>query len=449
MVDLYERQVSRCKAPADRVKALARAAQVAAERDQVERARGFLDLALSGTPAEEALLTLEEAARETDLKTGNTRLGRALSDALANAGQGARDGGRTRGSLLRRAAQIAHHDLGDVEQALAWLGEALVTHVEAPTLDALEELAREIGDLRRAESTISKALEEVFDGPLVRQLLARRAKLRRGDLNDRSGAAADLKKLHDLSPSDHAVADELTALLTSLGDYRGLVQLFEDQILRGKDTAVRAELARKVARMWEEELSDPREAADAWRRVLRLKQGDPDAVAGLERAKANMLKKPEPASEHELTPPPSSRPEPAPPIPQSKLSQHDEISDEAPSPSSEPTPLPSGAPGDHPVAASGHDDFAASTSGAHTSDEPPPEASTAMDHVGLAPGSPVGLDLPDAGAPPAAPSEDVVFDDDVIAADDLVVEVDDKAAARAEEPAKPAKRSIPPPLPRG
>jgi hypothetical protein len=70
-----------------------------------------------------------------------------------------------------------------------------------------------------------------------------------------------------------------------------MVHLFEDQILRGKQPESRLELARKVARLWEEMLADPREAADAWRRVLRMKSGDPEATAGLERAKANMLKR--------------------------------------------------------------------------------------------------------------------------------------------------------------
>src|SRR5581483_1069595 len=127
-------------------------------------------------------------------------------------------------------------------------------------------------------------------------LLARRAKLRREQLDDKTGAAADLKKLHDLSPNDQQVMDELSGLLTELGDYRGMVQLYEDQILRGKDMNARAELARKVARMWEEQLADPREAADAWRRVLRMKKDDPEALSGLERAKSNMLKKPDPSA---------------------------------------------------------------------------------------------------------------------------------------------------------
>jgi hypothetical protein len=80
-------------------------------------------------------------------------------------------------------------------------------------------------------------------------------------------------------------------LYEEIGDYKGMVQLIEDQILRGKDPAVRTDLARKVARLWEERLSDAREAADAWRRVLRMKAGDPEATAGLDRAKSNMLKR--------------------------------------------------------------------------------------------------------------------------------------------------------------
>ncbi len=302
----------------DRTRARSRAAaQVAGQRSQLDRARGFYELALSGSPADETLDVLSESAREGDEKFGGEKLRRALCAAMASGGQGARDGGRTRGALLRRAATISHRDLNDLEQSFTWLGDALVAHVEAVTLDALDALGREVGALRRSEASITRALAEVFDGPLVRQLLGRRAKLRREDLDDKSGAATDLKKLHDLSPTDQAVMDDLSGLLTELGDYRGMVQLYEDQILRGKDMSARAELARKVARMWEEQLQDPREAADAWRRVLRMKQGDAEATAGLERAKTNMLKKPDPDASDAYAPPklqqslPPAPPEPA------------------------------------------------------------------------------------------------------------------------------------------
>ncbi|MEO5731612.1 MAG: hypothetical protein ABI134_32690, partial [Byssovorax sp.] len=216
------------------------------------------------------------------------------ADALAAGGQGSRDGGRTRGALLRRAATIAHRDLVDVNKAFGWLGDALITHVDDASLEALEQLGREVDDIQRVEATLSRALDEVFDGPLVRKLLHRRAKLRRDVVGDRKGAAVDLKKLHDLSPADLDVMNDLSSLLLELGDHRGMIQLYEDQILRGRDPALRAELARKVARIWEEDIGDAREAADAWRRVLRMKAGDTEATAGLERAKAGKLKRPAP-----------------------------------------------------------------------------------------------------------------------------------------------------------
>src|SRR5262249_5088414 len=63
VIDLYERQVSRCRAPADRLVALARAAQVAAERGVSDRARSFFELALGGGLQEETIAALESAAR--------------------------------------------------------------------------------------------------------------------------------------------------------------------------------------------------------------------------------------------------------------------------------------------------------------------------------------------------------------------------------------------------
>jgi hypothetical protein len=140
---------------------------------------------------EETLQTLEEVAKSSDARRGDTRLTETLAESLAAGGQGSRDGGRTRGALLRRAAQLAYRDLKDVERAFKWVGDAIVTHVDDAGLDALDELSAEVGDLKRSETVLARALEEVFDGPLVRKLLARRAELRRDKLDDRQGAAAD------------------------------------------------------------------------------------------------------------------------------------------------------------------------------------------------------------------------------------------------------------------
>jgi tetratricopeptide (TPR) repeat protein len=512
VVDLYERQVTRCKSPGDRADALARAAQIAAARGQNDRARGFFDLALSSTPSDEVVAMLESAARSGDGVTGGDQLRRALCAALEAGGQGARDGGRTRGALLRRAALITHLELKDLDEAFVLFGVALVAHVDPLTLDALEALAQQIGEPRRAEETLSHVLEEVFDGPLVRQLLARRAKLRRQPLGDTAGAAADLKKLHDLSPNDAQVLGELTALLTELGDYRGMVRVFEDQIVRGKDMNARAELARKVARMWESELSDPREAADAWRRVLRMKQSDPEATAGLERAKANMLKSLEPGSEpRPATQPPPGGASAASPRPEAPPAAAGDVPTPAPE-GDRPTPVPT-ADVATPLAASV--DAAAS---AHATEGTSIESTTrlVLEAVDMGPGLPapavetepphsgdgederdltnldalgsalaaeaavtapppvdassVGIDFGDttyphaAAASPPTESELVIdvdasgetsaidVDEDILVADEMAELVDDDEPEKdAKEPPLPgqAKRSVPPPLPRG
>jgi hypothetical protein len=350
-IDLYERQVGRAKAPADRLRALARAAQIAAEKGAIERARGFFEIALAGGVSDDALSSLEDAARDADGEGVEMR--RTLAQALSAGGQGSRDGGRTRAALLRRAAVIAHRVLNDVDQAFVWLGDATIAHVDASSLDALDALGAEVGEMVRVETVLTRALGEVFDGPLVRQLLARRANLRKSKLDNKIGAAQDLKKLHDLSPSDLGVMDELAALLTELGDFRGMVQLLEDQILRSKDQTLRADIARKVATLWEERLGDAREAADAWRRVLRMKPGDADAQAGLERAKSNQLRKadgpataPISIAATSLTPPSSPPPAPASAKPASSGARTG--SAPPPPPSKPPPPPRSARPGSGP-----------------------------------------------------------------------------------------------------
>jgi hypothetical protein len=298
VIDLFERQVLRCKKPDDRIDALARAAMVAAGRGAADRAREFFGTALSGGVQESNIAVLERAAREADASSGAGQplVLRTLVESLAAGGQNSRDGGRTRAALLRRAAQLAHLELGDTEAAFAWLSEAVIASADDATMDALEKLAAEVGEPRRLDAALGRALEEVFDGPVVRKLLRKRADQRLGVLADKAGAAEDLKRLHDLAPADQDLTKELAQILTELGNHRGMIELYEDQILRGRQPHVRAELARKVALLWEESLGDAREAADAWRRVLRMKAGDKEALAGVERCKSGRVLKPSPGA---------------------------------------------------------------------------------------------------------------------------------------------------------
>ncbi|HEU4409648.1 MAG TPA: hypothetical protein VFS43_30615 [Polyangiaceae bacterium] len=308
--DVLERYAERAPKPKDRGRAFVRAARFAAERGLAPRAAALFERAVvsagQGGLNDEALSALEEGARK-----GGRELVSALAQAFARAGHAFVDGGRARALLLRRAALLARSDLDDLEQAFHWLADAVVSHSEPSSLEALDALAQQTGDHALLDKAYGRALAGVVDGPAVRSLLHRRARVRRERLGDLPGALEDLKRLYELSPSDPAVVDSLKSLLAELGDERGTIRLLEDQIARSRDPALRAELAKTIARLCEERLDDPREAADAWRRVLRLQAGDPEAQEGLARAKAAMTQA---GIEHEPSiPPPPPRTSSLPP----------------------------------------------------------------------------------------------------------------------------------------
>jgi hypothetical protein len=234
------------------------------------------------------------------------------------------------------------------------------------------------------------------------------------------------------------------------------------------------ELARKVARMWEELLSDPREAADAWRRVLRMKAGDPDATEGLERAKANMLRRPEPSSQVDVSAPrvPDTAGRST-PVPQAEIAPIREERTDRPAfafPEAEPEaaaePMAAANVSQTPVPG---DDEPQREDRDTTPNEPKtkkrkskrPRATDEHAMGGAEAGSEVQQkqEVTVVGPPPLAlqlesrnePAPDEV---EVVLADDLaeMIEIED-ASAEPEEPAKAqpgnGKRSIPPPLPRG
>ena len=464
VVDLYERQVSRCKAPADRIAALARAAQVAGARDLVDRARGFFDIALSGSPADESLSLLEKAARDADAESKGERMQTTLCEAFASAGQGARDGGRTRGSLLRRAASLAHNSLSNTERAFELLGEALVTHVEPASLDALESLAREVNDLRRAEATLTRALGEVFDGPLVRLLLARRAKLRRHDLDDRPGAAVDLKKLHDLSPGrperlgrSGPAPHVARRLPRPGGPLRGSDPARQG---RGRPRRPRAQgredvggAARRPSRGGRCLAAGAASQAQRPRRHAGPRSRQVEHAEEAEHgARASESEPPSSPPSGSAKPPSSVKPAPsAAPPKEDEPAEEAKASDEAEAGASD------GSPTDRP-AAPPDAEAAAHEEGAQPSAEPTSAEAgaaesgpTAETDGAITKPPPPGMtvDAPEIPAPPSplASSEDVVFDDDEeMAADDMIMDVEEAAPEKPSTP--PVKRSIPPPLPR-
>jgi hypothetical protein len=206
------------------------------------------------------------------------------------------------------------------------------------------------------------------------------------------------------------------------------VHVLEDQILRHKDPQARAELARKVARLWEERLKDPREAADAWRRVLRMKAGDADAQAGLERAKTAMLSQRE---AEEAAPPLSSsdegeeQPPELPPLAEAHAEQEQIIGAES--------------DGEQEAEAASDEEIVPANTDEDETFDGSRELAEDTDHAGMA----RTREIEAAHAGDAANGEETADQEDILAVDesDLVDEVDlVEELEEAPEPPRAPKR---------
>jgi hypothetical protein len=157
VVGLYERQVARCAAPSERRDALASAAVVAARAGSLARCKRFLALGIAASADDEDISRIESAAAVVDAELGGTTVRRLFAEALGAAVSMMRDGGRRQSALLRRAALVAHRDLGDIDRAVEWFGEALFARVDASLVATISQLSAQVAQLRLAVAALARS----------------------------------------------------------------------------------------------------------------------------------------------------------------------------------------------------------------------------------------------------------------------------------------------------
>ncbi len=220
------------------------------------------------------------------------------------------------------AERLANHTTdGRVAEALARLGGARGLPTHRAIVAALERLGAD-GSLRiMALAALIAAHPEVAQEANLTAELDRVTVLQRA-LEHASGpgseaigvalvdalvaatrleeAQAVAQTLVDGSPVHRELLEHI---LESRGLVHELVASLEKRWSLEKDTPRRIAIARHIAESLEDASGDPREVADAWRRVLRLDPKDGEATAALERAKSRSLGSVPRAS---APPPPSS-----------------------------------------------------------------------------------------------------------------------------------------------
>ncbi|MBI5534820.1 MAG: hypothetical protein HY898_18990 [Deltaproteobacteria bacterium] len=150
---LYERQVARSSGRTARIAALASAVGVAARNGLMPQCKRLFLLGVSVSGEDSDILPLEREAIEVDNALGGTTVRRAYTEALVEAAATVRGGELRRGALLRKAALIAHRDLGDIAQAFDWFNEALFVRIESSMVAMsaqLQNLSEQVRELKAA-----------------------------------------------------------------------------------------------------------------------------------------------------------------------------------------------------------------------------------------------------------------------------------------------------------
>ncbi len=213
---------------------------------------------------------IREGDRATELVSGL----RAWADVEPNLEE--------RRGLLREAAELAQHDLGDPELAAECHQELLA--IDANDADALRALCA----VRRGQSRwnevvglLERQLEASLadDGAAVAQELGQ---VYRDHLDDPRAATRAYERAHELAPNDAATMDSLEALYRDHDRIESLRTLLERRVDRASGPE-RTSLQLRLAELYERSFRDQAAAIATYRQVLGEAPDNAPARADLQR----------------------------------------------------------------------------------------------------------------------------------------------------------------------
>jgi tetratricopeptide (TPR) repeat protein len=183
---------------------------------------------------------------------------------------------------LRRLSRVLLEKLNAVDRAVAVYRQILIVEPSDPVaFRALAELfereARwaELAQLLRAQiDTVIAKAEKIT---LLRRLLSLYQD-RLSDLSEGSWAAAEILKLQ---PGDREALEALEAILERGEDPQRLVETLEYHLRYVSASDEKLRLARRIAELLQNRLSDLDRATKWWEEILRLQPGDPIALESL------------------------------------------------------------------------------------------------------------------------------------------------------------------------
>jgi len=154
---------------------------------------------------------------------------------------------------------------------------------DAGLFPALGDRAEKAESLEALSSVVEDLLNEELSVPTLREVSIRLSGIYTVRLKDTARAVAVLKKQHEREPDSIEVLRELEKVYTASSSWEALEVVIRKLADLMSDADARREELHKLARLYEEILTDMDKAVEVYRELRGLDPGDQEAVDGLQR----------------------------------------------------------------------------------------------------------------------------------------------------------------------
>ena len=186
--------------------------------------------------------------------------------------------------LLLRAAHAVDEGLRDPARAAELYRRALALDPgDVETLAALDRVYEATGRHRELADVLQLRLETIHDAPLLVSIGVRLGWLEEKTLDNLDAATAAWRRVLDLEPDNVDAIAGLERIYTTRGEWAALDALYGHQVKFATDPDTLALVYTRLARLAaSHDMGGSSERAlERWTRVLDLKPGDLEAVAGI------------------------------------------------------------------------------------------------------------------------------------------------------------------------
>lgn len=251
---------------------------------QLEERLGRLDRALEARGrAWLEDVSVKETLADLEALAGSTKRFARLVQILEQGTEAAGDPD-LRASLCAQRAKVLETKLGDAGQAVeAWRAALEARSDDVEAFLALERLLAAAQRSAELADTLEKHVEIVTDVGERKALTKRMAVLFEQQLKQRDKAVSAWRAVMELDDADEEALDALARLYAAGNSWRSLAEIYQRKIELAGDAQSLRLLRFLSARLHDEKLEEPFEAASQLRSVLDAHPGDAEALELLDR----------------------------------------------------------------------------------------------------------------------------------------------------------------------